>query len=115
MPSRRVHREHDHTKLEEWERRNDAFDRVAKVEYLFHARVHVHELDEEGKKDYVWADLDTILATAPEVDMDPEELSDLILAYEKRGQEARAAAFRTYAHDVRAAAAEGDAGGAAAS
>ena len=47
--------------------------------------------------------------------MDPEELSDLILAYEKRGQEARAAAFRTYAHDVRAAAAEGDAGGAAAS
>ena len=57
-----MHREHDHTKLEEWERRNDAFDRVAKVEYLFHARVHVHELDEEGKKDYVWADLDTILA-----------------------------------------------------
>ena len=84
MPSS-VHREHDHTKLEEWERRNDAFDRVAKVEYLFHARVHVHELDEEGKKDYVWADLDTILATAPEVDMDPEELSDLILAYEPPG------------------------------
>ena len=111
----RVHREFDHTKLEEWEQRNDAFDRVAMVEYLVHAKVHVHELDEEGKKAYVWADLDTLLASAPVVDMDPEELSDMVLAYEKRGQEARAAAFQTYAHDVPAAAAEGDAGGTAAS
>jgi hypothetical protein len=65
-------------------RRNDAFDRVSKVEYLVHARVHVHADDEEGKKDYVWADLDTLLATSPQVDMDPEDLSEMLLAYEKR-------------------------------
>jgi hypothetical protein len=105
-----VHREFDHTKLEEWERRNDAFDRVSKVEYLVHARVHVHADDEEGKKDYVWADLDTLLATSPQVDMDPEDLSEMLLAYEKRMAEARAIVFQTFAHDVRAAAAEGEAG-----
>ena len=40
-----------------WERRNDDFKDVALVEYLWHARVHVHERDKKGKLDYVWADL----------------------------------------------------------
>ena len=96
-------RELDHTKLEEWQRRNDDFEDVALVEYLWHARVHVHERDKTGKLDYVWADLDTLLATAPETEIDTSELSDMVLEYEKRAAEARAAVFRQYAGQVAAA------------
>ena len=96
-------RELDHTKLEEWQRRNDDFEDVALFEYLWHARVHVHERDKEGKLDYVWADLDTLLQMAPQVDMDPEELSEMILSYEKRAAKARAAVFTAYACNVAAA------------
>ena len=103
LPPVRVRRELDPSKLEEWQRRNDEFEDVAHVEYLWHARVHVHERDKEGKLDYVWADLGSLLEVAPHVDMDPTDLSDLILDYEERAAKARAAVFKDFACDVPAA------------
>ena len=102
-PPVHVRRELDPSKLEEWQRRNDEFEDVAHVEYLWHARVHVHERDKEGKLDYVWADLGSLLEVAPHVDMDPTDLSDLILDYEERAAKARAAVFKDFACDVPAA------------
>lgn len=105
LPPAACRRELDHTKLEEWQRRNDEFEDVAHIEYLWHARVHVHERDKEGKLDYVWADLDALLSTvgAPEVDFHPMDLSVIVMDYELRAAKSRAAMFQQYAPDTAAA------------